>query len=56
MKKWQIVAYAECDEGYLPRKEAVVYAETHREAETKGFRMFPEYHEVGAFEIEGGNK
>ena len=56
MKKWQIVAYAEHDEGYLPRKEAVVYAETHREAETKGFRMFPEYHEVGVFEIEDSKK
>lgn len=52
MKKWQIVAYAECDEGYLPRKEATVYAETHGEAERKGFAMFPEYHEIGAFEIE----
>ena len=52
MKKWTIVAYPECDEGYLPRKEAVVYAETHREAESKGFRLFPEYHEIGAYEIE----
>lgn len=52
MKKWTIVAYPECDEGYLPRKETVVYAETHREAESKGFRLFPEYHEVGAYEME----
>ena len=52
MKKWQIVAYAECDEGYLPRKEAIVYADTHAEAERKGWRMFPEYHELGAFEME----
>lgn len=54
MKKWQIVAYAEHDEGYLPRKEAIVYADTHAEAERKGWRMFPEYHELGAFEVEEG--
>ena len=52
MKRWIIVAYPECDEGYLPRKEAEVYAETHREAESKGWRLFPEYHEIGAYEIE----
>jgi hypothetical protein len=52
MKKWLIVAYPECDEGYLPRQEKEVYAETHAEAERKGFRLFPEYHEVGAYEIE----
>lgn len=52
MKKWIIVAYPEHDKGYLLRKEAVVYAETHREAESKGFRLFPEYHEVGAYEVE----
>ena len=56
MKKWQIVAYAEHDEGYLPRKEAVVYARDSEEALYKGFRMFPEYHEVGAFEIKEDNK
>lgn len=52
MKKWRIVAHAEYDEGYLPRREAVVYADTHREAEAKGFNLFPEYHEVGAYEME----
>jgi hypothetical protein len=52
MKKWCIVAYPECDEGYLPRQEKEVYAETHAEAERKGFRLFPEYHEIGAYEIE----
>ena len=52
MKKWQIVAYAECDEGHLPRKEAVIYADTHAEAEHKGWHMFPEYHEVGVYEME----
>lgn len=51
MKKWQIVAYPECDEGNLPRKEAVVYAETHKKAVAKGFKMFPEYHEISVLEI-----
>jgi hypothetical protein len=52
MKKWTIVAYPECDEGYLPRKEAVVYAQTHGAAIRQGIRLFPEYHEVGAYEME----
>ena len=52
MKKWIIVAYPECDEGYLSRQEKEVYAETHAEAERKGFRLFPEYHEIGAYEVE----
>ena len=52
MKKWQIVAYAEHDEGSLPRKEAVIYAETHKKAVAKGFKMFPEYHEIGVYEME----
>ena len=53
MKKWQVVAYVKCDEGhYLPRKEAIVYARDSEEALYKGWRMFPEYHEVGAFELE----
>lgn len=51
MKKWIIVAYPEADEGYLPRKEKEVKAETHDEAMKMGWRLFPEYHEVGAFEV-----
>ena len=51
MKKWKIVAYPECDEGYLPKKKAFVYAKDWDEAMDKGWRMFPEYHEVGAFEV-----
>lgn len=52
MKKWQIVAYPECDEGCLPRKEAVVEASTHELAIWQGYNIFPEYHEIGAYEIE----
>lgn len=56
MKKWQIVAYAEHEEGYLPRKETVVEASTYELAIWQGYNIFPEYHEVGAFEIEEDNK
>lgn len=51
MKKWRIIAYAE--EG-LPRREASVIAATHELAIWQGFNIFPEYHEVGAFEEEDG--
>ncbi len=52
MKKWIIVAYTVVDGNHhLPRQEAEIYAETHAEAESKAWRMFPEYHEVGAYEV-----
>ena len=51
-KKWTIVAYPERDEGYLPRKEEIVYAENHDEAMRIAWRVFPEYHEVGAYEMD----
>jgi hypothetical protein len=52
MKKWTIVAYAEVDGNYyLPRQEAEVYAKDWDGAIAKAWRMFPEYHEVGAFEV-----
>lgn len=50
MKKWwYIIAYAE---EHLPRKETVVAANTHAEAEAIGWRKFPEYHEIGVYEME----
>jgi hypothetical protein len=51
MPKFVIVAYPECDEGYLPRKEKTITARDHAEAERIAWREFPEYHEVGAFEV-----
>lgn len=51
-KKWTIVAYPECDEGYLPRKEQIIYADNHDEAMRIAWRSFPEYHEVGAYEMD----
>ena len=52
MKKYVIVAYPECDEGYLPRQEKIIEARSHAEAERVAWREFPEYHEIGAFEME----
>lgn len=52
MKKYCIVAYAEVDgDYYLPRQEKIITARNHAEAESKAWREFPEYHEVGAFEV-----
>lgn len=52
MKKYEIVAYPECDEGYLPRQEKIIYAKDWDDAIDKAWCEFPEYHQVGAFEIE----
>lgn len=53
MKKWNIIAYAECEQNYcLPRREKTVYAKDHYEAQKLAWREFPEYHEVGVFEVE----
>ena len=54
MRKWTIVAYPG-DDG-LPRREATVEANSHTEAIDKGFRMFPEYHEIGAFAAYDGKE
>ena len=48
MKKYVIVAYPE--DG-MPRREKVVSARTKDEAESMGWRLFPEYHEIGVYEI-----
>ena len=52
MKRWTIVAYPECDEGYLPRQEKEISAKDWNEAIRIAYRLFPEYHEVGAYEVE----
>ena len=53
MGRWTIIGYAECEGTYyLPRKEKVVQAPNKREAERIAMREFPEYHEIGAFELE----
>lgn len=53
MPKFVIVAYPECEGNYyLPRKEKTIIAHDHAEAERIAWREFPEYHEIGAFEVE----
>lgn len=50
MKKYRVIAYPD-EDGY-PRRESIIEAENHEQAERMAFRLFPEYHEVGAFEME----
>ena len=49
MAKYCVIAYA--DEDDYPRKEAVIEARNKEEAQSRAWRMFPEYHEVGVFEV-----
>lgn len=50
MKKYTIVAYPD-EDGY-PRKETTIFAENQEQAQEKAWHLFPEYHEVGAFETQ----
>jgi len=49
MKKYTVVAYEDGDG--LPRKGATIKAESLQQAQTEAWRMFPEYHEIGVFEV-----
>ena len=49
MKRWTIVAYSE--EG-LPRQECDIYAKYREDAMDKAWDLFPEYHEIGVYEVE----
>ena len=51
MKKYEVVAYP--DEDGNKRQETVIEAENHTQAKIKAWRMFPEYHEIGVYEVEG---
>lgn len=50
MKKYDVIAYPD-EDGY-PKQYATVEAMNQEQAYDKAWRMFPEYHEVGVFEIE----
>lgn len=52
LKTWKVVAFADSESG-LPRREATVVAATHKDAIIQGQRIFPEYHEIGAFSTYG---
>lgn len=55
MPKFNIIAYADAEYG-LPKKEKVVEAKDRDEALEKGWKEFPEYHEIGAYMISWGLK
>ena len=48
--KWEVVAYADPEMG-LKKNSGFVWADTREEAERKAWAMFPEYHEIGVFEV-----
>lgn len=48
-KLYNIVAYPDKD-GY-PRREATVSATDRDDALAQGWKIFPEYHEINAFEV-----
>ena len=51
MKKYKVIAYPG-EEG-SKRQEAVIEAEDDAQAKIKAWKMFPEWHEVGVYEMEG---
>lgn len=51
MKKYNVVAYP--DEDGNKRQEAVIEAVDYRQAQIKAWKMFPEHHEIGVYEVEG---
>ena len=53
MKYYLIKAYADTEYG-LKEQRIIINAENLEAAKRKGRDMFPEYHEVGVFELKGG--
>ena len=49
--KYKIVAYADSEYG-LPKREKTIEAKDWNEAMDKAYKEFPEYHEIGAYEVE----
>ena len=52
MKRYTVIAYPD-EDGY-PRQETTIKAENTKQAQDIAWRMFPEYHEVGVYEMKGG--
>lgn len=50
MKKYSVTAYP--DEDGNKRQDAIIEANNQDEAYRKAWRMFPEHHEVGVWEVE----
>ena len=51
MAKWKIVAYPDEENYSMGRKEKTIEAKDYAEAERIAWREFPEYHEIGAYEV-----
>lgn len=49
MKKYTVIAYTD-EDGY-PRQSATIEAENQEDAQSQAWKLFPEYHEVGVFEV-----
>ena len=54
MAKWEIVAYP--DEEGNKRQETTIEADNYDKAISMAWRIFPEHHEVGAYELKEGVK
>lgn len=51
MAKWKIVAYPDEENRSVGKKEIVIEANGRYEAMDIGYKLFPEYHELGAYEV-----
>ena len=51
MAKWKIVAYPDEENCSMERREKVIEAKGRYEAMEIAYKTFPEYHELGAYEI-----
>jgi hypothetical protein len=51
MPKFKIVAYGDADYGMMKREKEVI-AISREDAMAIGWREFPEYHEIGVYEVE----
>ena len=51
MAKWKIVAYPDEENRSAGKKEMVVEANDRYEAMNIGYKLFPECHELGVYEV-----
>ena len=51
MAKWKIVAYPDEENRSAGKKEMVIEANGRYEAMDIAYKLFPEYHELGAYEV-----
>ncbi len=51
MAKWKIVAYPDEENPTMGKQEKIIEAIGRYEAMNIAYKLFPEYHELGAYEI-----